>query len=155
MSYYIERAAYMNIYETLNPYIIPIMWAMAGASLVLLVFALATAKWFFDKEIAKGGEKAFKRVMYYLMDIPYTVFIVLISLFPLMGMLGTVCALLTLDLGGETEALKSNFFQALDTTAWGLIFAIFFKLINSVFQPYIEGRIAKAKKMLEKGDKNE
>lgn len=65
-------------------------------------------------------------------------------------MLGTVLALLNLDLSGETSALKNNFFQALDTTEWGIIFAVFFKVLNAFFQPYIEAQIEKLKKLLEK-----
>ena len=79
----------------------------------------------------------------------------MISLFPLVGMLGTVSALLTLDISAATDGLKSNFFQALDTTGMGLIFAIVFKFANAFLQPQIEERITKAKKMLEKGGVNE
>lgn len=145
-----------EVYEVVNQWIIPIMWIMAGVSLCLFGFVMAlvtTSR--FDRRIAKGSDTAFKKRTYFWLDIPYTVFIVLISLFPLMGMLGTVSALLTLDISGATESLKSNFFQALDTTGMGLILAILFKLLNAFFQPRIEECIAKAKKMLEDGGANE
>lgn len=141
-------------YEVINQWIIPIMWGMVALSFGLFVVALVEIRRF-DKKITKGSETDFKKEMYHWLDVPYTVFIVLISLFPLMGMLGTVSALLTLDISGATEDLKSNFFQALDTTGMGLIFAIFFKFANAFLQPHIEERIAKAKKLLEKGGESE
>ena len=45
--------------------------------------------------------------------------------------------------GGATQELKANFFLALDTTAWGLVFSIFFKVLNSVFQTTVESAIEK------------
>lgn len=126
------------------------MWIMVGVSLCSFGITFVMAK-HFNKEITKNSETAFKKYMYYSIDVSYTVFIVSLSLFPLMGMLGTVSALLTLDISGATEGLKSNFFQALDTTGLGLVCAIVGKFINSFFQPYIEVSIAKAKKLLEKG----
>ena len=90
-----------------------------------------------------------------MLDVLYTLFIVIISLFPLFGMLGTVSALITLEISGASEGLKSSFFQALGTTGLGLIAAIFFKLFNAPFQPGIEECIAKAKKIFEDGGANE
>ncbi len=141
-------------YEEINRWIIPIMWGMVALSLGLLAAAIVIMRRF-DKKITKGSETDFKKEMYFWLEVPYTVFVVLISLFPLMGMLGTVSALLTLDISEATEDLKSNFFQALDTTGMGLIFAIFFKFVNAFLQPHIEDRISKAKKMLEKGGTDE
>lgn len=128
---------------------IAVIWATAVVAGVLLVFSVASAKKI-EKRIKRKSEHEFKRTMYYFLDIPYTVFITLISVFPLLGMLGTVIALLSLDLSGDTEALKGNFFQALDTTMWGIIFAVIFKIINAFFQPFIEAQIEKSKNLLEK-----
>ncbi|MDE7365439.1 MAG: MotA/TolQ/ExbB proton channel family protein [Ruminococcus sp.] len=128
---------------------ISVIQSTAVIAVILLVFSVASAKKT-EKRIKKGSEYEFKRTMYYFLDIPYTVFITLISIFPLLGMLGTVLALLNLDLSGETSALKNNFFQALDTTEWGIIFAVVFKVLNAFFQPYIEAQIEKLKKLLEK-----
>lgn len=145
-----------EVYEAINRWIIPSMWIMAGFSLCLFGFVMALVKTSrFGKKTLKGSEAAFRKKLYYWLDVPYTVFIVLISLFPLMGMLGTVSALLTLDISGATEDLKANFFQALDTTGLGLVLAILFKLLNAFFQPRIEECIAKAKKLLENGGTNE
>ncbi|MDE5569398.1 MAG: MotA/TolQ/ExbB proton channel family protein [Ruminococcus sp.] len=128
---------------------VAVIWFTAGIAVLLLVFSVAAAKKI-EKKIKKKSEHEFKRTMYYFLDIPYTVFITLISVFPLLGMLGTVIALLALDLSGETESLKANFFQALDTTMWGIIFAVIFKIVNAFFQPFIEAQIEKAKNLLEK-----
>lgn len=145
-----------EVYEAINQWIIPGMWIMAGGSLCLFAFVIALVKTSrFGKKTAKSSEDASRKKLYYWIDVPYTVFIVLISLFPLMGMLGTVSALLTLDISGASEDLKSNFFQALDTTGLGLVLAIFFKILNAFFQPRIEECIAKAKKLLENGGVNE
>ena len=145
-----------EVYEVINQWIIPGLWIMAGASLCLFAFVIALVKTSrFDKKNLKDIEAAVRKGTYYWIDVPYTVFIVLISLFPLMGMLGTVSALITLDISGASEDLKSNFFQALGTTGLGLILAIFFKFLNAFFQPRIEECISKAKKMLENGGANE
>lgn len=128
---------------------VAVIFATAVIAVVLLIFSVAAAR-NIEKRIKKKSQDEFKRTMYYFLDIPYTIFITLISIFPLLGMLGTVLALLELDMSGETEALKANFFQALDTTMWGIIFAVVFKVINSFFQPFIEAQIEKTKKLLEK-----
>ncbi len=94
-----------------------------------------------------------KKTTYYWLDNLYTVFITIISMFPLMGMLGTVMALINLNSVFEAgvsdiTAIQSEFFLALTSTAWGIIFSLIFKFINSFFQPFIENQIEKAKKVL-------
>ena len=62
-----------------------------------------------------------------------------ISIFPLLGMLGTVSALLSLDLSsGDMSNLNANFFAALTATAWGIVFAVVFKILYSFIVDYIE-----------------
>ena len=66
----------------------------------------------------------------------YTMFLTLISIFPLLGMFGTVAALLNLDFSdpaGSIDSVKTDFFKALTSTAWGIVFSVVFKLINSWF----------------------
>ena len=78
-----------------------------------------------------------------ILSVIYTLFVTFISLFPLLGMFGTVRALLELDLSGDLEMIKIKFFNALTSTAWGIIFSIFFKSIHALFQPWIETQLNK------------
>lgn len=123
--------------------------------IIFITAAIAAVLLFFSKKFAKDIEHYFetsegklKDSVYYTLDICYTLFITLISIFPLLGMLGTVQALLKLDMTQEGTSLQNNFFSALTSTAWGIIFAIGFKIANSFVQPKIENMIAKAKAAL-------
>ncbi|MCL2403992.1 MAG: MotA/TolQ/ExbB proton channel family protein [Defluviitaleaceae bacterium] len=66
----------------------------------------------------------------------YTMYTNLAGIFPLLGILGTVISLLPMvqDMGN----MQLNFFVALTSTLWGLVFAIFFKLLDGVLSPRIE-----------------
>lgn len=97
------------------------------------------------KKINSGSEHGFKSVMYYLLGISYTVFVTVISLFPLLGMFGTVRALLGLDLSGDLDIIKQSFFDALTSTAWGIIFASVFKLLNAFIQTFAETQLEKVR----------
>ena len=94
---------------------------------------------------------------YRKMNTRYTLFITLISIFPLLGMLGTVLALLGLDMS-SAEAIssaKNNFFGALTSTAWGIIFAIIFKIVNAKLfadaEDLIQRHLALIKKLRKSG----
>lgn len=130
-------------YEFMNAAIMPIIHGSAGASLILFLVT-----YFYSKTIDRDnpGES---RKAYICCEITYTVFVVLISIFPLLGMLGTVCSLLSLDMTGDTALLQNNFFQALITTFWGIIYAIIFKIVNAIFQTQIEARLAVGKRLVE------
>lgn len=63
----------------------------------------------------------------------YVLFTTIISIFPLLGMLGTVSSLLVIDTN-SSEAISSargSFFSALSSTFLGIIFAIGFKWLNA------------------------
>lgn len=78
----------------------------------------------------------------------YTMFVTLISIFPLLGMFGTVIGLLGLDLAtGDMENIRANFFIALTSTAWGIIFSVFFKILHALIADDVEEQIEKAKKL--------
>lgn len=79
----------------------------------------------------------------------YNMFITLITLFPLLGMFGTVAALLSLDLTGEIEQIKGNFFNALTSTAWGIVFSVLFKIVNAIVENKIEQVYEKARELTE------
>lgn len=67
------------------------------------------------------------------MNLWYSLFANSVSIFPLLGMFGTVKALIGLagrmsEAGADVEL----FFQALTSTAWGIIFAVLFKIADAV-----------------------
>ena len=64
------------------------------------------------------------------MIILYTFYTNITAIFPLLGILGTVAALIKeFD---DIEGLTGNFMVALSTTFWGILFAIVFKGIDAV-----------------------
>lgn len=86
----------------------------------------------------------------------YSAYYTLISIFPLLGMYGTVKSLLMLDFS-TSEALanaQTNFFDALTSTVWGIIFSIIFKILYALIAPfaddYLERLNAAVKKQKEK-----
>ena len=117
-----------------------------GLLVLSLLFAKAIAKhtlmWRAKRNVT------FSRFLNFWLNVFYALFVTCISLFPLLGMLGTVMALLGLDLSvGDMTNIKNNFFDALTSTAWGIIFSVFFKLIHAPFANYIENQIEDSKKM--------
>lgn len=56
-----------------------------------------------------------------------------IPVFPLLGILGTVAGLMLKVQGNGIEAMMESLNTALDTTFWGLIFAILLKVMEAVF----------------------
>ena len=141
------------------------VWKILGKSLfqndkIILFAAIITAVafiilWFLShaierrvKDWKKNKNKAFSRSLYDWTRRALSVFTTLISIFPLLGMLGTVFGLLGLDLAtGDMENIKANFFVALTSTAWGIIFSVIYKLLYSWFAEYIDEQIETAKKL--------
>lgn len=67
----------------------------------------------------------------------YSIYVNLTSIFPLLGILGTVVSLL--GLVSEPENVTGNFYGALTSTFWGLIFAIIFKFLDGlILNPKME-----------------
>lgn len=64
----------------------------------------------------------------------YHVFDTINSIFPLMGILGTIIGLLRM-VGMDTSLIMSNFTIALTSTFWGLVFAIIFKAVDGTIAP--------------------
>ncbi len=58
----------------------------------------------------------------------YSIFINITAVFPLLGILGTVVSLLPMV--ANLADMQQNFFAALTSTFWGLVFAILFKLLD-------------------------
>ncbi len=68
----------------------------------------------------------------------YGYFVNIISIFPLLGMIGTVLALISLDLNADNVDITNNFFSALTSTFWGAFFGFLFKLLDSGISSKIE-----------------
>ena len=127
------------------------IFAVAGVAVGLLIWAKTAAKEL-DHTLTKDvrpDTEGLKKKLNHLSTV-YSVLVALVSIFPLLGMLGTVLALLNLDITSTSEALQNDFFAALDTTAAGLFFAILFKVLNAIFQADIEMPEQRAEQFLEK-----
>lgn len=71
------------------------------------------------------------------MNKAYATYSNLTTIFPLLGMLGTVWALIQMvDTIGTTDT--SHFFSALTSTAWGIIIAIIFKVLDTTISYKID-----------------
>lgn len=66
----------------------------------------------------------------------YSVFINVTAIFPLLGILGTVVSLLPMV--ADLANMQTNFFAALTSTFWGLVFAIIFKLMDGFLSSRME-----------------
>lgn len=78
------------------------------------------------------------------MNLSYTIFENITTIFPLMGLLGTVISLIPMVQSiGTIE--QSLFFSALTSTFWGIVFAIIFKGING----YLDAGITEAEKNIQ------
>lgn len=120
-----------------------IICGAAGAEILLLILLfILVNRSKKDKEIKIA-------VKYSFLEMLNNLYVTIVSLFPLLGMLGTVKALMDLDMAGDMEGLKNNFFQALDTTVQGIICAVVFKLIYAFIQHTVEECMAKTKEQRE------
>lgn len=127
--------------------------------MILICAVVAGCCLYISNKHAKTVEKYFEedhkdklqKDIYYMLDREYTLFIALISIFPLLGMFGTVQGIINMGNGLTSEDIEgtANFSVALGSTAWGIIFSVIFKLINAGFQPFIENQIKKAKQYLD------
>ncbi|WP_273325378.1 MotA/TolQ/ExbB proton channel family protein [Vallitalea guaymasensis] len=66
----------------------------------------------------------------------YHVFVSITTIFPLMGILGTIISLLRL-VSFTSDTIMLNFTTALTSTFWGLVCAIIFKAIDGTVSPKI------------------
>ncbi|MCM1419692.1 MAG: MotA/TolQ/ExbB proton channel family protein [Bacteroides sp.] len=107
-----------------------------------------------NKQMSAENEPDYKTKSFNWLNLFYNIFLVIVSIFPLLGMLGTVLALLGLDFSSpDTAALKQQFSVALETTALGLIFSIVFKIVHAPFQSRIETAIDKIDEITKKSFK--
>jgi len=83
-------------------------------------------------------------------DMWYSLFVNFIAIFPLLGILGTVGSLLMLV--SNTEDVTGNFYAALTSTFWGLVFAILYKVLDARIAPKIEDNTRSVQMFLDRVD---
>lgn len=81
----------------------------------------------------------------------YAVFVNVTAIFPLLGILGTVLSLIPLV--SQMAQFETNFFAALTSTFWGLVFAIVFKLLDGFLSARIEDNERSVDLFLKRFDK--
>ena len=61
----------------------------------------------------------------------YSLYVGITSIFPFLGVLGTVFSLIMLAGGDVSLAVQESFFVALTSTFWGVLFAIFYRFLDA------------------------
>lgn len=79
----------------------------------------------------------------------YTWYTNITAIFPLLGIFGTVVSLMQIS---ETAGLSANFSMALKTTAAGLIFAMFFKALDSTVSSRLDRALDEADYLIHQHD---
>ena len=121
------------------------IFAFAAISVgCLVVMRLSNKKIDRSFELWKS-ENYYSNFIYKALTLSSSIFVTLITIFPLLGMFGTVKSLLALNFMDENAILnaRNSFFDALTSTAWGIIFAVIFKVINAVISKHTEDNIEK------------
>ena len=123
----------MDALRKMLPHLFSQDWYIGAWALLTVVLLFLTRR--LTKEVqalaAPDSELKMLRTQRQKLNVCYSLFTTFISVFPLWGMFGTVISLLSLDMGGDLSAVQENFFTALTSTAWGIIFAILFKVLNA------------------------
>ncbi len=78
----------------------------------------------------------------------YSLFVNVTAIFPLLGILGTVVSLLPMV--ADLSDMQTNFFAALTSTFWGLVFAILFKLADGFLASKMEDNDKSVSLLLER-----
>ena len=123
----------------------------AVGTLIVLLYCLHKAGKISDyiAQWKRDKNPSFTRYLHDELAVAYRLFLTLISVFPLLGMFGTVMGLLNVDISGGMESVRANFFSALTSTAWGIIYSIVFKLVNAFFANRIETQIEESRRLAE------
>lgn len=96
-----------------------------------------------DKEIKKLNDCSEKASFW------YTLFSNITAIFPLLGIFGTVWALMQMS---GVDDLSSNFMLALKTTLWGLIFAIAYKVLDAFVASKLDRALDESDYLIHKHD---
>lgn len=68
----------------------------------------------------------------------HSVFVAITSVFALLGILGTVLAMLMLVGGDAADATQQGFYAALTSTFWGVLFAAAYRICDAIVSPKIQ-----------------
>ena len=82
----------------------------------------------------------------------YSLFVNIISIFPLLGLLGTIISLIFTAGEGNLENTQQYFMMSLTSTFWGMIFAIAYKISDAFVSPEVERLNNDAERMVVKQD---
>lgn len=154
-----QMSIYADAFHKLRESILGNDFLILLAGIVAFVFmmitlVLAKAIRLRTKEWKRNKNIKFSKFLLHGTSKFYTLFVTMISIFPLLGMLGTVIGLLGLDLAsGDMDNIKNNFFIALTSTAWGIIFSVIFKVAHAWIADNVEEQIETAKKLAEELEK--
>lgn len=147
---------FASLFRTISPYITPAIWLLAAVNLVFYIITRS--------QIGKLQNSVRSWVLYGFRgegstDVKelitssdsaafwYTLYANITAIFPLMGILGTVCSLIGLSPSADTS---NSFFTALDTTIWGLIFAMVFKIADSFISSKLDRALDEAEYQIHK-----
>jgi biopolymer transport protein ExbB/TolQ len=99
----------------------------------------------FQSDFVKNANKITQRPLFsrhYKIEMFASIMSTIVQVFPLLGILGTILAIAqtAFQNGGsiDVSSLSNAFVLAMDTTILGLVFSIFFMIIESSFWPKIE-----------------
>ncbi len=139
----------MGFWDKMLPHLFAQDWYIGVWAIVTIVLMIWTLRQIKDLgELLQKNQSAadpqMLRKLHKRLSVSYSLFTTFISIFPLWGMFGTVSALLRLDMSGELSQIQGHFFEALTSTAWGILFAIAFKVLNAALVSF------KAEDLLEK-----
>jgi len=143
------------LYQNLFGYDLLIILAAAGNFMYLLFIIAHTKKVynviytqgyqpddFNERQVARPTRdqlkqtKAKLRKMREVSNKYYTMFVSISSIFPLLGILGTVVSLIPMV--QSVDGMEQNFFFALTSTLWGIVFSVLFKVLDGTLAPRIE-----------------
>lgn len=129
-------------------YILVVALVTLGFGVFTLGMAVCTS--IQARQWKRKRNKLFSRFMCKSVRWGNTVFINLVSIFPQLGLLGTVAGLLGLNLfSGDMTNLTDNLLIALTSTGWGVIFAIGFKVAHTLFGNFVEEQIEHSRRLTE------
>lgn len=129
-------------------------YILIAAVIVLLAFILVIV---FCRTLTRILEESRRKynapgaqMPYRFLNMLYEIFLTGITIFPLLGLFGTVRALLGLDLTDDLAGAQQHFFDALTSTAWGIVFAVIFKCANAFISSWVEHTLEETAEMIER-----